>query len=99
MSVRQASEAYSVPISSLHNRLLKLNKANNVILAPGMCTFRMTSDEQEEDLVAYIKDLHSRLMFVLVFRLKSWHFLPFRLLPLAELNKTIQVASLSQGIN
>ena len=63
MSVRQASEAYSVPKSSLHDRLIKFNKRKNVILAPDMGTFRRTlSDEQEEELVAYIKDLDSRLM-------------------------------------
>jgi hypothetical protein len=61
--VRQASEAYSVPKSSLHDRLMKLNKGKNAILAPDMGTFRRTfSDEQEEELVAYIKYLDSRLM-------------------------------------
>jgi hypothetical protein len=55
MSVRQASEAYSVPKSSLHDRLMKLNEGKNVILAPDMGTFkRMFSDEQEE-LVACVK--------------------------------------------
>jgi hypothetical protein len=46
MSVRQASETYSIPKSSLHDRLMKLNQGQNVILAPGMGTFRRTfSDE------------------------------------------------------
>jgi hypothetical protein len=67
MSVRTASEAYSVPAGSLHNRLVRHNKAKNVIVAPDVGTVTMTfSDEQEDDLVAYIKDLDSRLMFVLV---------------------------------
>jgi hypothetical protein len=42
MSVRQASEAYSVPNSSLHDRLMKLTKGRNVIIAPDMGTFRRT---------------------------------------------------------
>jgi hypothetical protein len=42
MSVRRASEAYSVPNSSLHDRLMKLNKGKNVILAPDIGTFRRT---------------------------------------------------------
>jgi hypothetical protein len=63
MSVRQASEAYSVPKSLLHDRLMKLTKGKNVILAPDIGTFRRTlSDEHEEELVAYIKDVDSRLM-------------------------------------
>jgi hypothetical protein len=63
MSVRPASEAYSVPKSSLHDRLMKLIKGKNVILASDIGTFRRTlSDEQEEELVAYSKDLDSRLM-------------------------------------
>jgi hypothetical protein len=63
MSVRRASEAYSVPKSLLHGRMMKLNKGKNVILAPDIGTFRRTlSDEEEEELVAYIKDLDSRLM-------------------------------------
>jgi hypothetical protein len=40
MSVRQASEAYSVPKSSLHYTLMKLKKGKNVILATDMGTFR-----------------------------------------------------------
>jgi hypothetical protein len=52
MSVRQASEAYSVHKPSLHDRLMKLNKGKNVILAPDMGAFRRTfSDEKEEELV------------------------------------------------
>jgi hypothetical protein len=67
MSVRRESEAYSVPKSSWHDRLMKRNKGKNVILAPDMGTFRRTfSNEQEEDLVAYIKNLDSRLMPVQV---------------------------------
>jgi hypothetical protein len=43
--------------------LIKLTKGKNVILAPDMDTFRRTlSEEQEEELVAYIKDLESRLI-------------------------------------
>jgi methionine-rich copper-binding protein CopC len=65
MSVRRASEAYSVPAVSLHDRLVKHNKATNEVLAPDMRAFRMTfSDEQQEDLVAYVKDRESRAMFV-----------------------------------
>jgi hypothetical protein len=42
---------------------MKLTKGKNVILASDIGTFRRTlSDEQEERLVAYIKDLESRLM-------------------------------------
>jgi hypothetical protein len=68
MSVRRTSEAYSIPAVSLHDRWVKLDKATNVILGPDMSPFRMElSDEQQEDLVTYIKDLDSRLMFVPVF--------------------------------
>ena len=42
---------------------MKLTKGKNVILASDIDTFRRTlSDEQEEELVAYFKDLDSRLM-------------------------------------
>jgi hypothetical protein len=58
------------------------------------------SNEQEDDLVAYIKDLDSRLMFVLPFwPLNRGIFSDLDFLPLAELNKTMQVTSVSQGIN
>jgi hypothetical protein len=67
ISIRRASEACSVPKSSLHDRLNKLNKAKNEILAPDMCTFRMAFPDEQEDLVAYVKDLDSTLMFVQVF--------------------------------
>jgi hypothetical protein len=42
MSVRRESEVYSIPKSLLHDRLVKLNKAKNVVLAPDMGTFRTT---------------------------------------------------------
>jgi hypothetical protein len=42
MSVRRASEAYSVPSSLLHDRLMKLNKRKNVTVAPDIGTFRRT---------------------------------------------------------
>jgi hypothetical protein len=67
---------------------MKLKKGKNVILVPGMGTFRRTfSDEQEEELVAYIKDLDSRLMLVHVICLLSlgiFSYLDF--LPLVELD-------------
>jgi hypothetical protein len=67
MSARRASESYSVPESSLRDILMKLNKGKHVILAPEMSTFRMTFSGEKEDLVAYIKNLDSRLVFLQVF--------------------------------
>jgi hypothetical protein len=100
MSVQRASEAYSFPACSLHDRSVKFNKVKNVILAPDMGTFKMTfSDEQEEDFAAYIKNLESWLSLYRYLAVKSWDFLQFRLPSTCGAKKTMQVTSVSQGIN
>jgi Mn-dependent DtxR family transcriptional regulator len=63
MSVREAADTFSVPRSSVGDRLTKLKEGEMVIMTPNMGWFRRTfTDELEEKLVSHTKDLDSRLM-------------------------------------
>jgi hypothetical protein len=63
MPVRNAAYTFSVPRSSIGDRLTKLKEGEMVKMTPDMGWFRRTfADELEEKLVSHIKDLDSRLM-------------------------------------
>jgi hypothetical protein len=63
MSVKEAADTFSVPRSSLGDRLTNLKEVEMVKMIPELGWFRKTfTDELEEKLVSHTKDLDSQLM-------------------------------------
>jgi hypothetical protein len=63
MSVREEADTFSVPKSSLGDRLTKLKDGEMVKMTPDMGWFRITfTNELEEKLVSHAKYIDSRLM-------------------------------------
>ena len=63
MSLRKASSQFSVPKSTLQDRIKSIKSGKEVQATPQMGRFQMTFSEHiEGQLVAHLTDLDSRLM-------------------------------------
>ncbi|KAJ4425442.1 hypothetical protein ANN_28057, partial [Periplaneta americana] len=63
MTIRQAAVSFSVPRSSLGDRVLKVKSGSDVKVCADMGRFKPTfSENYEEEFVKHIKDLDNRMM-------------------------------------
>ena len=62
-TIREASERYEVPKSTLGERVKAIKNGKEIVMEPHMGKFKRTfTDEQEAELVDYMVELDRRLM-------------------------------------